>query len=211
MYRKIRRKIKTIGFRKSVQLIASRVYNTLFHSRNLLFRVDLLDLNLDKIPANEKVQVKQKLSFQELDQFERENLSSYGGGNFLETIKNRLARGHRLFLGYINGEVAGARWVLTGGDQVFFTIPLAKREFMCLAAFTIYKYRRMGVSTTIFKHVLLTMKSEGYVYGYVFTKEWNFHRKGILKVGFKFVGKFREIPLFRRKIVIWSSVIDQKL
>ena len=211
MFRKIKRKIESFGIRDTVFFMAWRLFNTVFRSSNLLFRINLLDYNPHDKPLNTEIEIMEKKIFQEITHSEKKALREYGGVDFLRLFESRLKRGHRLFLASIGGEIAGARWVYIGGDRSFFVIPLSEREFMCFAAFTIDKFRRNGVSTTLFIHILTMMRQEAFQQGFVFTKEWNFHQKTILKAGFQPIGKFYEFRVLKRNILIWASVNDRVL
>lgn len=178
----------------------------IFYSKNLFFTADLCNYNPDEKFINKKVEVLEKKLFEELTQTEKENLRKYGGEDLLALFEKRLEKGHRLFLTYLEGEVAGASWIYEGGIRKFFVIPLSKKDFFILAVFTIDKFRRKGVATSSLVYVLQKMKQEGFQRGFICTKEWNFYRKTIKKAGFEFVGKFREVRIFKRTILIWSSV-----
>lgn len=209
MYSKIRRKISTIGIRKTILFMASRLYNTLFHSSTLFFRVDLSDYTCDDKLLNKEVMMLEKKSFEGLTRKERDNLRDYGGDDLLAMFEKRLAKGYRLFIAYLNGEVAGACWVFVGGGRRFYTIPLSEREIMFAAGFTIDKFRRKLVFTTLLIRMLRKLKLEGFQRGFAAVKGWNFNQKTVRKVGFEFVGKCHEFRILKRNILIWSSVVDQ--
>ena len=189
--------------------LSRRLYETIFHSRNLLFRINLADFTHKDKFLNASVKVLDRNSFQDLSTKDKETLKNYGGYKLIAVFRKRLAAGHRLFVAYLNGELAGASWVYIGGKRRFFKIPLSKRDILVLDTFTIDKFRRLGVSTKLNIDILKIMKQKGFQQAFVFTKEWNFHQKTIMKAGYEFVGKFYAFKFLRRNILIWSSVIDE--
>ncbi len=178
----------------------------LFHSRNLLFMVDLTDYKVDNRTKNEHVEVVEIKSFDQLTASEKKVFQEYGGSNLLQLFEKRLLQGHRLFLTHVDGEIAGAIWIYEGGSGKFFMIPLSEKEFFILAVFIIDKFRGRGISSTSLAYLLTEMKEEGFRRGFICTKEWNFYQKSIKKAGFEFIGKVREIKAFKKNILIWSSV-----
>ncbi len=205
MYRKIKRKIDSIGVINTVLFIVRHLYNTIFNSGNLLFRCGLLNYDFHNKYVNKEVKIIEKKYFRDITNSEKMTLREYGGAQILSNFEHKLKKGNRLFLAYIHEEIAGACWVYVGGENKFYIIPLSEKEFMCFSNFTIHKFRRVGVSTTLFIEILNTMKIEGYHQGFVFIKEWNFNQKAVTKAGFQFVGKFHEVRLLNRNIVIWTG------
>lgn len=208
MYRKLNRKIKSIGLRNAVAFLSKRFFEAIFHSRNVLFTVDLTRYNPDQKCVNKEIEVSERESFEDITTREIEGLRSYSGNKLLDVFRKRLDLGHRFFLAHLNGEVAGARWVYIGGRRRFFSIPLSEKEFMCFAGFAIDRFRRRGVSTNLFIHIIQKLKQEGFQRGYVYTKEWNMNRKAITRAGFEFIGKFSEYSILNRKILVWSDILD---
>ena len=208
MLSRIRRKLSSLGTRKTAALIARRFYASIFCSSRLFFRVDLLNYNCYGIPINDQVEVIEIKSSESLTDEEARSLEDHGGKDLLAIFEKRLANGHRLFLSYLNGEVTGASWVYVGGERKFFVIPLSQKDFIILAVFTIDKFRRMRIATTSLAKILDKMRLEGFQRGFISTKQWNFFQKAIARAGFEFVGKFHRFRILRRSILIWSSVID---
>lgn len=211
MYGNIFRKIENIGLRNTIVFCLKRLFEGIFHSRNLLFTVDLTCYNPDNKPVNLEIEVSERKSFEDFTQKDAEGLIQYGGDKLLIAFRKRLDLGHRLFLAHLKGEVAGASWVCVGGPRKFFSIPLSESELMCFAGFTIDKFRRRGVSTNLFIHIIKKFREEGFKRGYVYTKEWNVNSMAITKAGFEFVGKFSEYSILNRKILVWSDVLDHKV
>ena len=208
MFSKIRRKLSNIGTKRTAALIIRRLYAVMFSSIGLFFRVNLLNYNSYGKPTNDQVKVIEIKSFESLADKDARCLRDYGGKNLLTLFKKRLAKGHRLFLSYINGQVTGASWVYVGGERRFFVIPLSEKDFIMLAVFTIDKFRGMHIATTSLIMILDKMRIEGFQRGFISTKQWNFFQKSIVKAGFQYVGKFHRVRILKRSILIWSSVSD---
>jgi GNAT superfamily N-acetyltransferase len=206
IYITIRRKLSSIGIKNTFFLIVKRTYYTLFYSKDLFFAADLSNYHPDEKPINNEVEISEKTLFKRLTETEKKTLREYGGKDLLSLFEKRLERGHRLFLTYLNGEVAGASWIYEGGKGKFFIIPLSKKDFFILAVFTIDKFRKKGVGTASLIYLLEKMKREGFQRSFISTKEWNTYQKIIEKVGFECFGKYREFRIFKRHILIWYSV-----
>ena len=208
MFSKIRRKLSSIGMKKTAALIARRFYAAMFSSSGLFFKVDLLNYNTYGKPTNDQVEVIEIKSFESLADKDLRCLRDYGGNHLLAIFEKRLAKGHRLFLSYLNGQVAGASWVYIGGEGRFFIIPLSEKDFIIVAVFTIDRFRRMRIAAASLIAILDKMRLEGFHRGFISTKQWNFFQNAIAKAGFEFVGKFHRFRILKRSILIWSSVID---
>ena len=198
------RKKAQLGGRKAVAFIAKRLWDTLFHSRELFFTIDLSNRTLTVSPGSDSVEVREKRSFSELTEKERAAISGYGGSELLNLFEKRLAGGHRLFLTFAEGEFAGAAWIYVGGPGKFFMIPLARKEFFIVAVFIVDRFRGKGISVASLVLLLQKMKEDGFEHGSICTKEWNFYQRSISKSGFELVGRVRSVRFFGRDILIWS-------
>lgn len=209
LYSTVRKKFSTGGIKNTFLLIAQRIYCELFHSKNLFFAIDLSNYKPDERSMNENITVLDKTSFDQLTEDEKEVFRGYGGNALLDLFKKRFESGHRVFLTCYYNEVVGASWIYDGGPGKFFMIPLAEGEFFILAVFIIEKFRGRGISSASLVSILQRMKDYGFQKGFICTKEWNFFQKSIKKAGFELVGKVREMKIFKRNILIWSSVNDE--
>lgn len=178
----------------------------IFHSRSLFFTVDLSNYTPQEQFMNTEVDVVEKEFFDQLTEAEQETIRGYGGADLLALFEKRLLQGHRLFLTHVDGEIAGASWIYEGGPGKFFMIPLSEKEFFILAVFIIDKFRGRGISSVSLACILQRMKEYGFQKGFICTKEWNFYQRSIKKAGFELVGKVREMKIFKRNILIWSSL-----
>lgn len=200
----VSRKQAQLGVRRAAVFFARRLWDTLFHSRELFFTIDLSELTLVPGPGNGLVEVLEKRSFSDLTGKEQEAIRGYGGSELLSLFEERLAGGHRLFLTYVDGDVAGAAWIYVGGPGRFFMIPLSQEEFFIVAVFIIDRFRGKGISVPSLKLLLQKMKKEEFRRGFICTKEWNFYHRSIEKAGFQLSGKVRKVRLFGRDFFIWS-------
>ncbi|SPP99528.1 hypothetical protein NBG4_10062 [Candidatus Sulfobium mesophilum] len=200
----VSRKQAQLGVRKAATFFARRLWDMLFHSRELFFAIDLSDHTLPSGSGNGSVEVREKRSLSDLTEKEQEALRSHGGSELLSIFEKRLAGGHRLLLTYVDGEVAGAAWIYTGGSGRFLMIPLSQKEFFIVAVFIIDRFRGKGISLPSLILLLEKMKKESFRRGFICTKEWNFYRRSIEKAGFKLLGKVRKVRFFGRDIFIWS-------
>ena len=206
LYSTVRKKMSTEGIRNTLLLMAQRIYGELFHSKNLFFSIDLSNCRPDERSRNENITVLDKTSFDQLTKDEKEVFRGYGGSALLDLFKKRFESGHRVFLTYYSGEVSGASWIYEGGPGKFFMIPLADREFFILAVFIVERFRGRGISSASLVSILQRMKGYGFQRGFICTKEWNFFQNSIKKAGFELIGKVRELKIFKRNILVWSSV-----
>lgn len=209
IYSTVRKKFSIEGIKNTFLLMSQRIYCELFHSKNLFFALDLSNYKPDERSMNENITVLDKTSFDQLTEDEKEVFRGYGGSALLDLFKKRFESGHRVFLTYYLNEVVGASWIYEGGLGKFFMIPLAEGEFFILAVFIIEKFRGRGISSVSLANILQRMKEYGFQRGFICTKEWNFFQKSIKKAGFELVGKVREMKIFKRNILIWSSVNDK--
>ena len=200
----VSRKKSQLGGCKAAAFLARRLCDTLFHSRDLFFTIDLSEPTFTGDPRNTVVNVREKRSFSELTEKEREAIQCYGGSTLLSLFEERLAGGHRLFLTYAEGKFAGAAWVYVGGSERFFMIPLAEKEFFIVAVFILERFRGRGISVPSLVLLLKKMREDAFVRGFICTKEWNFYQRSIKKAGFELVGRVRRLRFFGRDILIWS-------
>lgn len=204
----ITRKIEFLGIKRAVAFIVRRLFQMIWNSRNISFGIDLLDYNQNDVPINNNIKIEEIKSFGELTQKDCEDLKKYAGEKVIVAIQNNFKAGFRLFTAYMDGEIAGAQWVLIGGPKIFHIVPLADRDFFFMYAFIIDKFRQKGICKLLYARTLSILKGEGYRRGYGYTKEWNFQQKTFLHAGFKNIGKFIRVRIPGKTIIIWSSVIE---
>ncbi len=200
----VSRKQAQLGVRKAAAFFARRLWDMLFHSRELFFTIDLSERTVGAGPGHGAVEVREKRHFSDLAKNELEAIRGYGGNELLGLFEKRLAGGHRLFLTYVDGEVAGAAWIYVGGPGKFFMIPLSQEEFFIMAVFIIDRFRGKGISVPSLELLLQMMKKEEFRRGFICTKEWNFYQRSIKKAGFQLSGKVRKVRLFGRDFLIWA-------
>ena len=217
MLKKIRRKIESIGFKNSLFFIVRRFFDVIIRSDNLYFKCDLsINDSPDRL-KNKDIKIIEKLSFSDITESERKSFLELGTATVLSVFEKKLAEGDRLFIAYINNEMAGLCWVNFGGNRKFYSIPLSdsiplsENEFMLMSGYTIDRYRQRGVGTALVIEILSKLKKEGYRWGYAVTNTWNISQKVLLKMGFIIVGRFRELRLLRRNILIWTAVNKKDL
>lgn len=209
MYRKIRRKIDSVGGASAVLFIARRFFDSLVRSGNLFFRCDLSLFDPDKF-VNSGIRIQEKKAPPEITGPERNVLDRLGGTAAKVEFAKRMERGDRLFFAYINGELAGLCWVNFAGGRSFYSIPLSdsiplsEKSFMLMSGYTLDQFRKKGVSTTLLGGILSVMKQEGYAWAFGVTTGWNFNRKTLLKLGFRLVARFHEFSIGGRNILIWT-------
>ncbi len=201
----VRRKKTQLGVRKTAEFFARRLRDVLFHSRELFFTIDLSNRTLATSPGSDSVKVWEKKSFGDLTVKEQEALRGYGSGSLLALFEKRFAAGYRLFLTYVDEDLAGGAWIYSGGPGRFFMIPLSQEEFFIVAVFIIDRFRGKGLSLPSLILLLKIMKEYGFRRGFICTKEWNFYQRSIIKAGFELVGKVRKVTAFGKNIMIWSG------
>lgn len=209
MIHQIRRKVASLGFGGALKFLYERFWAKVTRSRNVLFRIDVADTPCVAFPADLKLVVVERCSFKELTENEKTDLNRHGGHELLSLVRNRLEQRYRLFLGLLHGEVVGALWVCEGRIRNFYVVPMTSNEFMCVGVFVIDKFRGKRFGAALLYEVVARLKSEHFLRAYIFTKEWNPYLKSIRRVGFKPVGRFREVQLGRRTILIWSFLGDE--
>jgi GNAT superfamily N-acetyltransferase len=201
----VQRKLGSAGLRKTVALVAGRVYDALFHGRLLLFRTDLDGYSAAMVRSAREDRILLRRSIDELASVERNAFKEYGGDNLLRLWERRFHKGHRLYVTYDGSEVAGASWVYEGGAGRFFTVPLAQGEVFIVAVFVLEDFRGKGLGTRTLALLLEEMKEEGFERAFICTKEWNHFQKAIRRAGFECVGKLREINMLGKSIQVWSE------
>lgn len=208
MLKKLRRKIESGSFNHAVIFAVRRLFDSLFRSGKLFFRCDLSQC--DSSPANDDIRIQEKKGIHQITGHEKQVLLHLGGSTLFSEFEKRIERGDRLFTAYINDEIVGLCWASLAKDRSFYSLPLSdsiplpEKSFMVTSSYTLDKFRKKGVSTTLFQNILLVMKQEGYEWAFGVTTAWNFNKKTFLKVGFKMVARFHEFEVGGRSVLIWT-------
>lgn len=184
----IKEKLRTIGFINTMRLIGGHLYSLAFRGKTLLFSADLSMCCPDRSVANTSLHVREVYALDGLSEGEHKDLLSYGGKRLEKAFTLLLDQRYRLFLGSLNGAMAGACWVRTGEDFKVEGVYLTSKDFLISRSFTIYRFRSQGVFSGIILSILTKMKNEGFERGYICCDESNVaSQKGIMKAGFHYV------------------------
>lgn len=201
----IQRKIQLIGLKETIGLIFKRIINIVLDPYTLFFFVQLENYVRGKIVISNDIKVRKIETIDDLKKIEKEVIVTYGTESLLEDYRNLFKEGHKLYLTYYKGEVAGASWISIGIPQDFTIMHISNKDFYIFAVFTIDEFRNKGIGTANLVLILEEMKNEKYSRAFICTKEWNPYQKSIKRAGFQYAGKFIEYKWKSKRIAYFVT------
>lgn len=108
----------------------------------------------------------------------------------LERLRQRLKRGDKCYVGYVNNTVVSYHWVQFSGthfiQQAGKKVEIQPREFWIYHVRVAENYKGNRINGFIYNKILNDAKLSGYVKGWVYTNFKNSaNRKGLEKLGFQ--------------------------
>lgn len=209
MFNKITRKIKAVGIKKTAAMLARRLPHKILGDQEIFLVLHLDEFDPPPNLTNKQVAISPKESFDQIAPDGVAALREYGGPDFLALIQRRFGQGHRLFLAYHDGALAGGSWLYVGGDRRFSVIPLSTRDATIIASFTFDNMRKKRAYTTTLIHMLDWLRQRGFQRVVASTQVWNdAPRLTLPRLGFREAGRYRRFRLRGRNIIIWSEIAD---
>ena len=123
-------------------------------------------------------------------------------------LKTLFNRGCELWVGRLDGHVAGICWSKCDNVGEKYYLRLTKTDAMILSCMVFPEFRGRGIYPAMLETMVQTMMGHNNV-GRVFIdcKSWNTPSiRGILKAGFYPIGKALRLDLFNRMWILWNSV-----
>jgi len=208
-YKAIKRKIESIGILPTAKLIINYLANKIYYREFMLYYVDVSTYHWDPKEISKEIVAKEIRNFMDLSEREIDTIREYIGKKYIKEIKERLANNWRLYLGYINGELAGGVWAMTNKSGLKTkAVPLLDGDVFYLNAWTFPAFRGKKIFPFLLSFMSVKFQEEKFqrAYGSV-------HKRNIAslrshatfaKFGYQYFINFEAYNLLGREIVIWK-------
>jgi RimJ/RimL family protein N-acetyltransferase len=202
----IRRKIAEIGVWPAIRLALRHFANRVFHREELLYYVDIPNYAMEPPQITKDVKTRHIDSAEALNPDELASLRVYGGDQYLNEVRTRLANRWALVVGYIDGTVAGGGWALTNATPFKSkVVPLLDTDVSLIDAFTFPSHRGRGVYPVILCAIVTHFKRRGFLRAFGYVNPRNVPSiKGLDKAGFQRAIAYEALRLGSREIVVWK-------
>lgn len=112
---------------------------------------------------------------------------------FMDNLRKEVAGHAVLWVGLINGHIAGLRLTRLGGHITRWFVPLRDHDLIIFAVGTVTEYRGRGVAPTMMRHTMAT-ELEGDGRAFIDCKIWNkTSLRCIKKAGFRWIATRKPI------------------
>jgi len=127
-------------------------------------------------------------------------LQTTRGPELVRELDKLFASGCELWLGWIEGEIAGICWSRGHKNRTDYFVPLGESDATILSCFVFPQYRGRGIYPTMLETIVRTLMDNDQVSNvYIDSKSWNVPSiRGIEKAGFDFIGRAIRMVLWGR-------------
>lgn len=205
----IRRKTISVGFWPTIKLILSYLIDRIFHRNNLLFYVDIPNYSVSPEKLNEGIAGREIKSIRDLSSEDIESISDYAGKIYINKLERRFTNNWRLFLAYIDRQVAGAGWVIDSNSEFKAkVVPLTEDVVTLIEFWTIPRFRGKNVYPFLLSFITNQLKGENFKKAFISSNEKNKSSiNGIKKAGYRYLINYETYRLLSYEIVIWKHVV----
>ncbi|MBM9538451.1 GNAT family protein [Desulfobulbus alkaliphilus] len=118
-------------------------------------------------------------------------VKSSGQMDFSSEMVRRFSKKCELWLGYVDGNVAGICWSKSRARRYDYFIPLAEDESVITSCFVFPENRGKGIFPCMLESICRNLSIDKNIRNvYIDCKSWNYQSvRGIEKAGFTFIGK----------------------
>ncbi len=128
------------------------------------------------------------------------------GPELIRELDKLFARGCDLWLGWIEGEIAGICWSRGCKNRTDYFVALDEDDATILSCFVFPQYRGRGIYPTMLETIVRTLRDHNQVSNvYIDCKSWNVPSiRGIQKAGFALIGSAVRMILCGRVWILWN-------
>jgi len=205
-YKAVKRKIKSDDFFYTIKIIIDRIMRLFFYRKSSLYYVDILDYLLKPEKIWPTINAKLITDFSDLSPKDIETIRNYTGSNYITEMEMRFNNNWRLFLAFIDSQIAGAIWGISN-DTEFKTkvIPLFDGDVALIDNWTIPEHRGKGVHPFLLSYAACCYKNEGFKRAFGSVNKKNIaSMKGFIKADFHHYINYKSYKIFSKEIVIWE-------
>ena len=128
------------------------------------------------------------------------------GERRFDVMKKLFRRGCEMWIGRLNGQVAGICWSKCDNVGDKYYVRLTKADAVILSCIVFPEFRGRGIYPAMLENMVRTMMGHNSVRRvFIDCKSWNAPSvRGILKAGFHPIGKALRMDLFNRMWILWN-------
>ena len=129
------------------------------------------------------------------------------GCGLIREVDKLFARGCELWLGWIEGEIAGVCWSCSRKSRMDYFVPLREDDATILSCFVFPQYRGRGIYPSMLETIVRTLMNDDQVSKvYIDCKSWNRPSiRGIQKAGFVRIGSALRMALGGHVRILWND------
>jgi hypothetical protein len=212
-YKAIKRKIISVGVLPTIKLIINRSVDKIFYRETVLFYVDIPSYSLNPQEIGKHLIGREFKSFMDLSSKDIASIKDYAGEKYIAESKRRFANNWRLFLAYINDQLAGACWAVTNtSDLKTKIVPLLDGDVALIDGWTVPAFRGRNVYPFILSFILTQFREKNFKRAFGYGDKWNISAlKGLKKGGFRDFISYRNYNIFGNEVVIWKPASRKKV
>ena len=212
-YKAIKRKILSGGLLSTIKIITTRSVDKIFHRETMFLYIDIPSYSLDPQEIAKDIIGGEVKSFGELSSKDIESIKDYAGEKYITECKRRFANNWKLFLGYINDQLAGACWVVSNTSDLKTKVaPLLDGDIALLDGWTIPAFRGRNVYPFIMSFIVTQCREKNFKRAFGYAPIWNISSlKGCKKAGFRSFIPYESYNIFGNEIVIWKPTSKKKV
>ena len=200
------------GFLKTAKRIGEVVRQNLLQNKAHIFCCELAQLREPEFQLPPDYTVQRIQSEQEIQEDDMKEFFPMSSEKiFRRQLKERFARQATLWLVRVNGVLACFQWSVPRAPMTHWYHPFTENDVYLFDGGVFKPYRGKGVMFAVHKHILATLRREGYIRAFSAAYEWN--KPGIrsaVKLGMIAYGIARKLHIFGRDIVIWYDMHNRK-
>ena len=213
MYKAINRKIISIGVFPTIKIIIKRSVDKIFNRETVLFYIDIPSYSLNPKEIGKHLIGREFKSFMDLSSKDIASIRDYAGEKYIAESKKRFANNWRLFLAFMNDQLAGACWAVTNtSDLKTKIVPLLDGDVALIDAWTVPSFRGRNVYPFILSFIVNQFKEKNFKRAFGFGDTWNISAlRGLKKGGFQDFIIYESYNIFGNEIVIWKPASRKKI
>jgi hypothetical protein len=209
------KKVRTDGIISGIRWLIIKIYRRMLPHRQTIRFADLGEISSDgfSMPDNIKIQ-----RFHSRDQMNKEDLkilleseTELMGSAASNLIHQRFEKGGILWLIKVDNNLAGYRWTIVKDPITPTYVPHTEKDVHVIATELFKEYRGKNLFILFTKHMMITLKNEGFKRVFSETYLWNKRADNALsKIEYyRKIGIARRFSFFGRNIVIWYDMSNK--
>ena len=140
------------------------------------------------------------------------SIKDYAGEKYIAESKRRFANNWRLFLAYMDDQLAGACWAVTNNSDLKTKIvPLLDGDVALINAWTIPSFRGRNVYPFILSFIVTQFREKNFKRAFGYGDTWNISAlKGLKKGGFRDFISYTKIIIYLERKLWYGSLLQER-